>query len=308
MRDIGVVPPHVADMNPLRTLVESRIDALFAPADDDIPFDITSGSDNGLYGPGSVAWDVHGDFATMMIGGVAALLLQMLDRRAMAGVWDHSNFRTDMVGRLRRTARFVGGTTYAARDQAQVMIDRVRRIHSAVGGTLTDGTPYRADDPATLAWVHVAGEWCFLAAYQRYAEPGMSRARQDALFAETAVLAEALGSGPVPVTRRAADAYLMAMRPQLRADDRTRAVVKALDEAVPAGSASSPVQRVLMAAAVDLLPPWAAAMHGRQPGLAARALTRASAGALSASLRAGLAHRVARRNAALAARAARIAG
>lgn len=295
-------------MNPLRALVESRIDALFAPADDEIPFDITSGSDNGLYGPGSVAWDVHGDFATMMIGGVAALLLQMLDRRAMAGVWDHSNFRTDMVGRLRRTARFVGGTTYAARDQAQAMIDRVRRIHAAVDGTLADGTPYRADDPATLAWVHVAGEWCFLAAYQRYAEPGMSRARQDALFAETVVLAEALGSGPVPVTRRAADAYLMAMRPQLRADDRTRAVVKALDEAVPAGAASAPVQRVLMAAAVDLLPPWAAAMHGRQPSFAARALTRASAGALSASLRAGLAHRVTRRNAALAARAARVAG
>lgn len=294
-------------MNPLRTLVESRIDALFAPADDDIPFDITSGSDNGLYGPGSVAWDVHGDFATMMIGGVAALLLQMLHPHAMAGVWDHSNFRTDMVGRLRRTARFVGGTTYAATDQADAMIARVRRIHASVGGTLADGTPYRADDPATLAWVHVAGEWCFLAAYQRYAEPAMPRTRQDALFAETEALARALGSGPVPVTQRAADAYLAAMRQRLRADDRTRAVVKALDGAAPAGGASVPVQRLLMAAAFDLLPPWAAAMHGRSAGLAARALTRASAAALSASLRAGLAHRVARRNAALAARARRIA-
>jgi uncharacterized protein (DUF2236 family) len=293
-------------MNPLRSLVESQVDALFTPAKDDAPFDITQGADNGLYGPGSVAWDVHGDFATMMIGGIAALLLQMLHPHAMAGVWDHSNFRADMLGRLRRTARFIGGTTYAASDQAEAMIARVRRIHASVGGTLADGTPYRADDPATLAWVHVAGEWSFLAAYKRYAAPTIPRYREDAFFAETAVLADKLGSAPVPTTRAAAEAYLVAMRPSLRADDRTRAVLAALRSAAPAGAASAPVQALLMAAAIDLLPPWAAALHGARLGTLSRTLTRASAGTLAAAIRAGLAPRVARRNAALAARAARL--
>ncbi len=51
----------------------------------------------------------------MMVGGVAALLLQMLHPAVLAGVWDHSNFRTDMLGRLRRTARFIAMTTYGAR-------------------------------------------------------------------------------------------------------------------------------------------------------------------------------------------------
>ena len=37
-------------------------------------------------------------------GGVAALLTQMLHPAAAAGVWDHSNFRRDMTGRLKRTA------------------------------------------------------------------------------------------------------------------------------------------------------------------------------------------------------------
>ncbi len=293
-------------MDPLRAFVESRIDALFSPVADEPSFDITTGQDNGLYGPGSVAWDVHGDFATMMIGGIAALLLQMLDPRAMAGVWDHSNFRDDMLGRLRRTARFVGGTTYAASDQADAMIARVRRIHAAVGGTLADGTPYRADDPDTLAWVHVAGEWSFLAAYRRYADPAMSTARQDMFFAETAILAERLGSAPAPTSRAAADAYLTAMRPRLRADDRTAAVMQALERAAPAGPTSAPLQRLLMAAAIDLLPPWAAAMHGRRPGVLGRALTRASAATLAGAVRTGLATRVARRNAALAARATRL--
>ena len=36
----------------------------------------------------------------MMVGGVSALLLQMLHPPALAGVWDHSTFRQDMIGRL----------------------------------------------------------------------------------------------------------------------------------------------------------------------------------------------------------------
>ena len=66
---------------------------------------------DGLFGPQSVAWRVHGDVSSMMVGGVAGLLLQMLHPAVLAGVWDHSNFRADMHGRLRRTARFIALTT-----------------------------------------------------------------------------------------------------------------------------------------------------------------------------------------------------
>ena len=71
--------------------------------------------DPGLFGPDSVTWRVHGSFPGMLAGGLCSLMLQTLHPRALAGVWDHSNFRDDMVGRLRRTTRFVGGTTYAPR-------------------------------------------------------------------------------------------------------------------------------------------------------------------------------------------------
>ncbi|MCA1653450.1 MAG: DUF2236 domain-containing protein, partial [Sphingomonadales bacterium] len=79
-------------------------------------------SANALIAPGSVAWRVHGDVATMMVGGVAALLLQMLHPAALAGVLDHSDFEGDMLGRLRRTARFIAVTTYADRNAAEAMI------------------------------------------------------------------------------------------------------------------------------------------------------------------------------------------
>ncbi|STW22640.1 histidine kinase [Klebsiella variicola] len=43
----------------------------------------------------------------------ARLLLQMLHPLALAGVWDHSRFREDIFGRLRRTSQFISATTFA---------------------------------------------------------------------------------------------------------------------------------------------------------------------------------------------------
>src|SRR5688500_2812244 len=142
--------------------------------------------DDGLFGRSAVAWRVHGDLTSMMVGGVAGLLLQMLHPAVLAGVWDHSNFRADMHGRLRRTARFIALTTYGGRDEAEAAIARVRRIHDRVGGALPDGAPYAANDPSLLAWVHVTEATCFLDAWIRYAEPGMPAAHQDRYFAEMA--------------------------------------------------------------------------------------------------------------------------
>lgn len=108
--------------------------------------------DPGLFGPDSVIWRVHGDFTSMMCGGISALLLQMLHPAALAGVWDHSNFREDMMGRLRRTSQFIAVTTYGNSQDAQTLIDRVKRIHLKVSGVDSEGKPYAASDPHLLTW------------------------------------------------------------------------------------------------------------------------------------------------------------
>ena len=102
---------------------------------------------DGLFGPGAVAWRVHGDVSSMMVGGVAGLLLQMLHPAVLAGVWDHSNFRADMHGRLRRTARFIALTTYGGRDEAEAVIARVHRIPAAIGGRALMLVPAAELDP-----------------------------------------------------------------------------------------------------------------------------------------------------------------
>lgn len=218
--------------------------------------------DDGLFGPGSATWAVHGDFTSMLIGGVRSLLMQMLHPAALAGVWDHSDFRRDMLGRLKRTAQFVSVTTFGATAQAEAMIARVRRIHAQVHGTLPDGTPYRASDPALLTWVHAAEVDSFLRAHLRYRDPAMPLARQDAYLAEMARIAEALGAEAVPRTRAALGAYLAAMRPALRSDERTREVVRLLVRRPSPSLLNAPANALMMQAGIDLLPDWAARMHG----------------------------------------------
>ncbi len=240
---------------------------------------------DGLFGPGAVAWRVHGDVTSMMAGGVAGLLLQMLHPAVLAGVWDHSKFRSDMQGRLRRTARFIALTTYGGRAEAEAVIARVRGIHDHVRGVLQDGTPYAANDPDLLAWVHVTETTSFLNAWIRYAEPGMGAADQDRYFAEMAQIAEALGAFPVPRSRAQARQMLQAARTQLRSDARTREVARlVLNQRAPSLLAE-PVQALTLQAGVDLLPDWARRLHGLPGGALSRPLVRAGTLGLARTLR-----------------------
>ncbi len=223
---------------------------------------------SGLFAPGSIAWRVHIDMTGMMVGGIAALMLQMLHPKVLAGVWDHSNFREDMYARLRGTARFIAQTTFETRSSAMEQISRVRHIHDAVSGTLPDGTPYTANDPRLLAWVHVAEVSSFLAGWMRYGEPRMSVADQGRYFAEVAQIAEMLGADPIPRSRAEAEAITRDFLPELKADARSAEVLRLLMNQPPPSMMLVPFQLMTMNAAVDLLPDWARDMHGlRAPGI-----------------------------------------
>jgi uncharacterized protein (DUF2236 family) len=217
---------------------------------------------DGLFGPRAVAWRVHGDVTSMLVGGIAGLLLQMLHPAVLAGVWDHSNFRTDMHGRLRRTARFIALTTYGGRAEAEAEIARVRRIHDRVRGVLPDGTPYAANEPSLLAWVHVTEATSFLNAWIRYVEPGMSVADQDRYFVEMARVGLPLGANPVPRSRADAQDLIKLVRPKLLCDARTRKVARLVLTRPAPSALMQPLQALTIQAGVDLLPAWARQMHG----------------------------------------------
>ena len=213
--------------------------------------------DPGLLGPTSISWQVHGDFTSMLIGGISALMLQALHPLALAGVWDHSNFRQDMLGRLRRTGQFISGTTFGSTHDANWLIDKVRTIHLQVVGTGLDGSTYAASDPELLTWVHVAEVSNFLAAHLRYRNPNLSGADQDQYYSEIALVAERLGATDVPRSRQQIADYLTRMRPHLLCDDRSREVVRLLLNAPAPSLLAKPFGALMMQAGIDLLPDWA---------------------------------------------------
>lgn len=271
-------------MELLRRRIEAQVLSLSGIALGQIDFRQPP-NDPGLFGPNSLCWRVHGDFTSMLAGGICALLLQALHPLALAGVWDHSNFREDLLGRLRRTGQFISGTTFGSRQDAEWLIDKVRTIHLKVVGTTPDGRPYAASNPALLTWVHVAEVSSFLAAHLRYRNPQLSGTEQDRYYAEVALIAERLGAEDIPRSRTEVADYLATIRPQLRCDDRSREIVRTL-KAAPAPSALAvPVGKLFMQAGIDLLPAWAQAMLDEPIGLARSRTIRAAVHSLAPVLR-----------------------
>ena len=218
--------------------------------------------DPGLFDPAGATWRIHADFAGMLSGGLAALMLQTLHPLALAGVWDHSSFRTDLVGRLRRTTTFVGGTTYAPTEAANALIARVRAIHDQVHGHAEDGRRYDANDPDLLTWVHVTEAYSFLHGYRRFSHADMPTDAGDRYYAENARIAVALGARHVPQSEAQVADYFANVRPELAYNERSRIVLGILSKVrlpVPAAGLS---RDLFLHAGMDLLPAWARTQLG----------------------------------------------
>ncbi|MPY95301.1 MAG: DUF2236 domain-containing protein [Acidimicrobiia bacterium] len=211
--------------------------------------------DDGLFGPGSVTWRVHAD-RSMLIGGLRALLLQTLHPLAMAGVAEHSDYRRDPGRRLHRTAAFVMVTTYGSTAEAEAAIEAVQRVHEQIRGVTPDGVPYRATDPALLAWVHATEVDSFARAYQRHGQGRLSSADLDCYVAEMAEVAERIGVLDAPRSWAALQGYLHDVRAELRVTPEARQGVCFL-LAPPIPLAAKPAYGIVAAAAVALLPRFA---------------------------------------------------
>ncbi|QXH47660.1 DUF2236 domain-containing protein [Pseudomonas xanthosomatis] len=285
-------------MEALRRRIETQVMSLTGLALGQLDLETPKG-DPGLFGPQSISWQVHGDFPSMLVGGISALMLQLLHPLALAGVWDHSNFRHDLLGRLRRTSQFISGTTFGSLRDAEWLIDKVRTIHLQVVGTAPDGRPYAASDPDLLTWVHVAEVSSFLAAHLRYRNPHLPRAQQDAYYNEIALIAERLGARDVPRSCAEVEAYLQRLRPQLQCSARSLEVVDILLRAPAPSRLAEPVGKLMLKAGIDLLPEWAARMLELEQSALERRLVRLglarTAPLLRWAMRDGSAHRARRR-------------
>lgn len=230
---------------------------------------------------GGITWQVFANPVTLFVGGVAAVLLELAEPSVRSGVWEHSDFRRNPALRLRRTGFAAMMTVYGPRPAAQRLIARVVRMHGRVQGSPPDGLPYRADDPRLLDWVQATATFGFTEACHRYVRP-LSALEKDTAFVEGLPAAALYGALGAPRCWSAWEDLLAATALEGSAILAEFLDIMAHGALLPAPL--RPLQRLLVRAAVEIVPPQVAALpqlrgRGLRPGEAAlvRALARASA-------------------------------
>ena len=223
---------------------------------------LTPKGDRGLFGPESIAWQIHADFISMMIGGISSLILQALHPQALAGVWDHSSFREDLKGRLGRTAFFIAATTYGSTEMANNIIEKVNHIHTKIAGLDEFGKPYSATDPHLLAWVHLTETRSFMNAFENHRKEKISLKDKDQYFLEMKALGERMGATDLPSTYTNSENAIKAYIPELYFGERAKSMIDLLEN-FPSTLTAKPFIKLISRAGFLNLPDWAYPIIGK---------------------------------------------
>jgi uncharacterized protein (DUF2236 family) len=164
-------------------------------------------------GVGTVAWKLQREII-LLLGWGPAILLQLAHPLVARGVADHSAFRTERWGRMRRLYRTLDamlGLCFKAEPEALAVVARINAIHDRVNGRLTEaagifpvGTAYSAHDPNLLAWVHATLLDSFLLTYERFVAP-LTSSERDRYCREAEDGGPLLGIPPGLLPRSAAE-------------------------------------------------------------------------------------------------------
>ncbi len=155
----------------------------------------------------------------LLVAWVRAILLQLAHPKIAAAVAEHSTFRGSPAAasaRLRHTIDAMIALTFGTGAERDAALEGIRAIHRRVSGTLTQtsgpfaaGTPYSAEDPALLTWVHVTLIESMVLMYEELIAP-LTGAARDRYCDDAADIAVALGASPhgVPRSWRELRAYI----------------------------------------------------------------------------------------------------
>jgi len=144
----------------------------------------------GIYGPGSQAWTISKE-GILFLGGGKAALMQLAHPAVAHAVDQHSQTRTDPLGRFQRTFDNVFAMVFGDLDAAVKSACRVHAIHSRISGSITEqvgsfreGCHYEANDADALMWVHATLIETAVQTYELVVRP-LSYAEKDRYYKET---------------------------------------------------------------------------------------------------------------------------
>src|SRR5262245_33843851 len=248
----------------LRASIVAQIEAAGGRHDEPQYYDGPPGDPGIGGGPGSISWEINGDLASLIVGGTAAIIMEVLHPSVMACVLTQSSYRTEPLRRARSTLGYVLRTTFGSTRGATGVIEQVKRIHGHIGGQRADGVAYRALDPELIAWVHTCIPWAVMRAYETYNRP-LTVAEKDRYLTEQAPIGRMGGATWVPETVADLDAYVERMRPIMAMNEQTVEFIGFLAGRVgeqQLGARERYDRWVGIRASMGLMPEWARRMTG----------------------------------------------
>lgn len=150
-----------------------------------------------LHHPSSMHWRVFKNNIALGVGGIAAVLMEFAEPRIRSGVWDHSTYKVDPIGRTMRTGVASMVACYGAASAARRMIQGINTMHARVNGRTPGGEAYRALDPELLDWVVATAWYGFLTSYDRFVTP-LSEADKSRFFREGQTVSKLFGAQVYP--------------------------------------------------------------------------------------------------------------
>jgi uncharacterized protein (DUF2236 family) len=208
-----------------------------------------------LLPPDSVSWRIWKNPISLFIGGTTAVILELAEPAVRAGVWNHSSFRENPLGRVQRTGLAAMVTIYGARSVAEPMIARIARLHAGIRGKTPAGNDYAADDPRLLNWVHATAAHCFAEAYSRYVDP-LDTEDFNRYYREGAPIARLYGALGAPQSVMEMTRLFESVGPTLEASPIVLEFLRIMRETRAFPGPLSWLQPMLVRAAVELVPDW----------------------------------------------------
>ena len=207
-----------------------------------------------LVPPDSVSWQIFKNPVVLAIGGVCAVLLEFADARIRSGVWEHSTFRTDPVGRSRRTAIAAMVGVFGPASAARRVIQGVTNMHAHVRGETPSGEAYAALDSDLLNWVSATATYGFLTSYDRYVSP-LSNQDKTRFFEEGAPVSRLYGVTSPALSPADFHTLLEGLLPRFEPHPINTEFLDIMRSGRAAPGAPRGLQSALVHAAVAILPP-----------------------------------------------------
>ncbi len=181
--------------------------------------------DRGVRSPTS--FEEYAADGVLVLGGAAAILLQVGDPVVARGVAEHSDFARNPMARLRNTLRYVYAVGLGSEQQSQLAAGAVNRAHARVAG---------ATDAHRQLWVAATLHHVGVSVHERVVgplDPGVA----DEIYTASERLGTMLQlpAGTWPVDRAAFDSYWADAVAGLEVGDDARGIARDLlrNRAIP---------------------------------------------------------------------------